>query len=262
MKYFTSDSHFCETRLKLFYRDIVAKDAEEFDNLIIRNWNKTIKKDDTVYHLGDVTTVKNGGLEKVKLLNGNKILIKGNYDQQFSNEELLEYFDEVVEEMNIKLKDISFYLNHYPTNCKADLPNITGHIHSLWKVQRNMINVGLDAWNLYPVSEENILFTYEAIKKYYDENVFAGELECNKKTDKKDNDNYQKNWIFDGEKSLNYNGHIINKIWNTIDNEYFLNISGDLDYNKFEANFSRTEKIETFSGNKKEIEDKFKIKIS
>ena len=79
---------------------------------------------------------------------------------------------------------------------------------------------------------------------------------------KKDNDNYQKNWIFDGEKSLNYNGHIINKIWNTIDNEYFLNISGDLDYNKFEANFSRTEKIETFSGNKKEIEDKFKIKIS
>ena len=57
---------------------------------------------------------QDGGLEKVDLLNGHKILIKGNYDQQFTNEELSKYFEEVVEDMTIELDGISFYLNHFP----------------------------------------------------------------------------------------------------------------------------------------------------
>ena len=45
-----------------------------------------------------------------------------------------------------------------------------------------MINVGLDAWNYKLVPEENIKHTYNAIKNYFDANVFAGELDSNKKT--------------------------------------------------------------------------------
>ena len=50
--------------------------------------------------------------------------------------------------------------------------NIVGHIHSLWKVQRNMVNVSTDIWNFSPVSEDKILFIRNAIENFYDENVF------------------------------------------------------------------------------------------
>ncbi|MDI6738323.1 MAG: hypothetical protein QME12_07475, partial [Nanoarchaeota archaeon] len=66
------------------------------------------------------------------------------------------------------------YLNHYPVNHVPDKFNIVGHIHSLWKVKPNMVNVGADAWHFRPVSEAEILFVHNAIAKgYYDANVFV-----------------------------------------------------------------------------------------
>ena len=48
---------------------------------IIQRWNSVVKNDDTVYHLGDVGF---GSVETVKslvgMLNGTKILIRGNHD--------------------------------------------------------------------------------------------------------------------------------------------------------------------------------------
>jgi len=41
------------------------------------------------------------------------------------------------------------YIDHYPTNGKSDIFNVVGHIHGTWKVQRNMVNVGVDALITY-----------------------------------------------------------------------------------------------------------------
>jgi len=72
------------------------------------------------------------------------------------------------------------YCNHYPTDCKKYLDHasdenftLTGHIHGLWTVQKGMLNVGCDAWHFYPVSEEEVLFKYNAMQKIYDTNVFV-----------------------------------------------------------------------------------------
>ena len=62
---------------------------------------------------------------------------------------------------------------------KVDKFNLVGHIHGLWRVQRNMINVSVDAWGYKPISVETILTTKNAIEQFYDGNVFAGELDCN-----------------------------------------------------------------------------------
>jgi len=61
----------------------------------------------------------------------------------------------------------------YPAHAVADRFNIVGHIHGLWKVQPNMVNVGVDAWHFRPVSEQEIRFVYDAMRTgKYDENVF------------------------------------------------------------------------------------------
>ncbi len=172
-KYFTSDWHFNETRIgdfNPFFRPF--KNIEEQNKVIIDNLNAIVKEDDTLYMLGDVSIDREG----VNLLNlvrcKNRILVIGNYDED-KLALLSPHFSEVVRDMEIDLNGLPCYLNHYPVNFREDRFNITGHIHGLWKVKPNMVNVGVDAWHFKPVSEEEIAFVHNAINKHYDANVFV-----------------------------------------------------------------------------------------
>jgi len=198
--YFTSDTHHGDERLNLFGRDGAFKSAKECDEYIIKKWNEIVKEDDIIFHLGDVAMTKEG-LDLVKQLNGIKYLIKGNYDKadqtakyEVSDELLLEYFDKVEEyfALKITLEDGSteeIFLVHEPEKAREDMFNLVGHIHGLWKVQRNKINVGTDAWHFMPVSLDQVKFYINAIRKYYDINVYAGELPANLCK----SDNFEKN---------------------------------------------------------------------
>lgn len=178
-RYFTSDTHFNDDRFNLFYRPF--KTVEEQDDFLVEKWNSTIKPTDEVFHLGDFSTTDKG-LETVKRLNGKIHLIMGNYDDPRPMKKLKSLFASVVVNADLKLKNgVVVHLNHYPNKSVEDKFNIVGHIHGLWKVQRNMINVGVDAWNFNPVSEDEIIFCMNAIDKFYDQDVFAGELDSNLK---------------------------------------------------------------------------------
>lgn len=231
-KFFTSDIHFDDERLNLFGRDIVFKTSKEFDNQIIENWNKTVEKDDLVYFLGDASLSKKG-LENFSKLNGRKIIIKGNYDEkdtakyEVSDEELSKYFDKVLKSGFIKINGEKIYLNHYPTNGKADCFNIVGHIHGTWKVQRNMINVGIDAWHFFPVSEDQIKFQINGIRNHYDENVFAGELKCNTDIDYK-NETDDKEEIKESENNTESNDKVIYPPKIVDDNSKYVFLAGPI----------------------------------
>jgi len=177
MRYFTSDWHLNEKRIgdfNPFFRPF--KSITEQNDTILGNLNETVQPDDELYHLGDVAMDEEG----IKLLDRirckKRILIVGNYDED-KLDKLTKYFDSLKREMDLKVGDVDCYLNHYPVKGVVDRFNITGHIHSLWKVKPNMVNVGVDAWHFRPVSEKEILFVHNAIVKgYYDANVFVG---CN-----------------------------------------------------------------------------------
>ena len=184
MIFFTSDTHFYEKRLDLFYRPF--KNTDENNLILIAEWNKTVGKDDDVYFLGDFIGPDNNNEEGlsniVSKLNGKIHLIKGNYDK-LGDDIYKKYFSSVNEDLVMRAKkgeeNIDLYLNHYPNKCRKDMMNVCGHVHGLFKVQRNTVNVGSDAWHFKPVSINELLFIINAIKNYFDDNVFAGELECN-----------------------------------------------------------------------------------
>ena len=178
MKWFTSDLHIGDLRLNLYGRDLIASNSDEIDALILNNYNKLVSDDDVVYFLGDIV-YDQSKLDFLSKFKGIKILILGNYDEKIPKDLLNKYFDFVYNDLTINVQDLDLYLNHYPEKCSEKLFNLTGHIHGNWRVQRNMINVGVDAWHLCPLSEDNILFLKNAIEKYYDINVFAGELKQN-----------------------------------------------------------------------------------
>lgn len=249
MNYFSSDFHFGDDRLNLFGRDLIANNSKEIDDLIIKNWNETVSEGDLAFILGDVAYNREG-LKKVSELNGTKILIRGNYDQQFTQQELSLYFDDICDDLTIYLDEEPIYLNHYPTNCKSNMFNITAHIHGTWKVQRNMINVGVDAWHFQPVSGDMIRFQIGGIRNHYDQNVFAGELVANNMRTEVDKHKYQLNWI----KQEEDNSWI--KRWQTNTGECLSIVEDDGIY---KATISY-EPIK-FEGTLQEIEEKFKVKI-
>ena len=189
-RFFTSDLHFQDERLNLYGRDLMFKNSQEVDDYIIKIWNDKVNKEDLVIVVGDVSMTKDG-LTNLQKLNGEKWLVKGNYDTsvekggtakyEISDEILSEYFTKVVDELEIEIDDEKIYINHYPTNRKPKMMNILGHIHGTWKVKRNMINVGVDAWHFTPVSEDLIKFQINGIRNHYDENVFMDEIKISDK---------------------------------------------------------------------------------
>ena len=74
-KFFLSDTHFNQKRtLELSKRPFV--DLEEMDHVLISNWNKLIRPNDTVVHLGDF-----GKIEYLKFLNFKRLVfVLGNYE--------------------------------------------------------------------------------------------------------------------------------------------------------------------------------------
>lgn len=185
MIYFTSDWHLGEDRIgingkpNLFYRPFNSIDQQ--DNTIISNFISKFKDGDTLYHLGDVLINDIYCGEKyLKLLkflypNSEFNLILGNYD--VDHVDILSKYFNVRNDATLDLSFGLCYLNHYPTKTLNDLQDaqlgITGHIHSLWKVQKELINVGVDAWNYMPVSIDEIEFCYNAMQNHYDNDVFV-----------------------------------------------------------------------------------------
>lgn len=150
--WFTSDTHFshknilkhCEGRLKAFGIDERLDDNEKVicnDNAIIERWNSKVKKNDTVYIVGDFSFANADGTKKIiSKLKGKKFLILGNHDK--SSEHLEGYFEQIVQikEINFKSRnydfleeDFSVVCCHYPMvtwNRKHfGSVNVHGHCH-------------------------------------------------------------------------------------------------------------------------------------
>jgi len=185
MRYFTSDWHLNEDRIgvngkpNLFYRPFPSTYEQRYH--ILDKFSDIFHNGDELYHLGDVVyslTEETYRLDIYfrdnffKMYPDSKLtLIKGNYDDD-KIDYLSKIFHEIVEDRTIEIKGREYYLNHYPTKCINKEFSLTGHIHGLWKVQKNMINVGVDAWHFRPVSEDEIDFCRTACEKHYDKHVF------------------------------------------------------------------------------------------
>lgn len=83
--YVTSDHHFGHKQI-IEYCNRPFDSVDEMNNVMIRRWNDTVKKNDVVYHLGDFAL----GSKKFKedtlhKLNGKKILVRGNHDKTIAH---------------------------------------------------------------------------------------------------------------------------------------------------------------------------------
>lgn len=103
--------------------------TEEMDEEMIARWNAKVTDKDTVYHLGDVVIAKRH-LEKVKRLNGRKILIRGNHDI-FKDKDFYEVGFEQIHGVRVFVdKWIMSHIPLHPDSVTTRFRvNVHGHLH-------------------------------------------------------------------------------------------------------------------------------------
>lgn len=183
MRFFTSDPHY-------FHKNVINYCNRPWDSLeamhegLIENWNSVVGKNDECWVLGDFCF---GGLERstsiLKQLNGTKYLVEGNHDWQ-NNKNPDRYFkvgfSKVYQIKMVKIQGHYFMMSHFPLypSVYRRLINklkgvklrylerrladhgqrlLHGHVHTLWKKNGRQLNLGVDVWGGYPVSEQQIL---------------------------------------------------------------------------------------------------------
>lgn len=175
--WFTSDLHFGHTSILYFHpkrRVEVGITLEELqedralaiakhDEWLINLWNSTVKREDTVYFLGDFSFANKENTEKIlQKLKGKKHLILGNHDKSLNG--LERYFESVSQIKEAKFSNNQFKfidpketfcieMCHYPLLTWNRRPHGTvmvhGHAHGmaddLNRVSKELrVDVGFD----------------------------------------------------------------------------------------------------------------------
>ena len=181
-RWITADWHLGEDRFAIMQRPF-NKPLEMIECLLQKH-NERVAPDDLVYVVGDVCYQKTPALlYDVAKFNGRKIVVRGNHDSVFTDDQLLKFFEQVIPEgegIEMEVAGIPVYLTHYPTQSRKDRFNLVGHIHGAWKYQLNMFNVGVDANHFAPHDLDEIVpFAFKASSEYYDDDVWAAYHESN-----------------------------------------------------------------------------------
>ena len=165
MTFFISDTHFgdSEDGFVILGRENIFENKDDMINQLIENWNATVRKSDTVYHLGDVFWGLSDEVRKdiIRQLNGTKILIMGNHDRDHD----LDYWRKIgfnkVYDMPV-LYNNGFLLSHEPIYITyGPIINIFGHVHSstIYKdYSPTHFCACVERINYTPVTEEYIRF--------------------------------------------------------------------------------------------------------
>ena len=121
-----TDTHFNHDNIKTY-----CKRPDDFTERIIRNWQRLVKPEDCVIHLGDVAIGNRRAVDSILTkLPGRKALIRGNHDSQHSNTWWMKHgFDFACDSMVFR----NVWLTHAPW--LEPLPagtviNVHGHIHT------------------------------------------------------------------------------------------------------------------------------------
>lgn len=164
MRFFTADQHFWHENI-IKYCDRPFGSISHMNKKIIRNYNYKVEPEDEVFFVGDfsLSSNKNNVERMVEKLNGTKHLILGNHDRLRPFEYIDIGFTSVHTSLEVPgMFGGSYLLNHDPSvsEIAKDKLFLCGHIHNLFKMTRNVLNIGVDVWDFYPVSEEEIINTF------------------------------------------------------------------------------------------------------
>ena len=123
-----SDTHFFHTNIGRY-----CDRPDGWQDLIVENWNRLVRPDETVFHLGDLALGKRADIEAlVPTLNGRIFMIRGNHDRR-SRGFYAGLGIQLVKEPFVMDRDPwpRLIFSHWPVfPIPKDALNLHGHIHN------------------------------------------------------------------------------------------------------------------------------------
>ena len=195
-RWFISDLHFSHANIIAFC-DRPFKDVDEMNRKIVSNINELVAPDDELWILGDIAMgLLSSSLPIVKRIMARKILVAGNHDRchPYYGKKSESFVQKYIDDTNAEklytgnttltlLDGTEVAVSHFPYQGRSDVATkvsrsgkktegdkfaeyrvkneggwlVCGHVHEKWAVQDKQINVGIDAWGGYPVSEQTLV---------------------------------------------------------------------------------------------------------
>ena len=160
----TSDPHFGHQGVCEFLTDTGEKvrpwdNAEEMNEELVRRHNSVVSNSDKVYYLGDIAFNKKN-LSILDRLNGKKVLIKGNHDQEKIQEYLKYFYD--VRGVHVYKKFLMSHIPIHPDSLGRFRGNIHGHLHTnrlllpSGEIDTRYISACVECTDFTPISFEDL----------------------------------------------------------------------------------------------------------
>jgi calcineurin-like phosphoesterase family protein len=156
--WFTADQHFGHEGI-ITSCNRPFRTAKQMDKEIIKRYREVVGKDDIVYFIGDFSLKTSEYLtfyrRIMEQLPGTKHLILGNHDslKPFVYEDL--GFQSVHTSLIFRDENLNYFiLRHDPGQAyqNTSLFWLCGHVHTAYQTCGNVVNVGIDVCDFYPVS--------------------------------------------------------------------------------------------------------------
>ena len=178
MIYFTGDQHFGHANI-IKHCNRPFSSVDEMDKSLLEKWNNRVKKNDTVYILGDLFFRNAVPCEEyLQSMNGKKHLIVGNHDKGWMKKvDMNQYFETVASMVEIGDGARKLVLCHYPMMTWEGVAKgtymIHAHIHNntnadyfpLLQKMPNILNAGVEINNYEPVTFETLVKNNQAFKE-------------------------------------------------------------------------------------------------
>ena len=187
MNYFTADIHFCDEKsMKSDNRPF--KSIKSYDKFIVKDWNKTAKRGDNIYIIGDLfdcddqnSTLYLDAVKLIKKIKANIILVIGNNEQRiikyFFNNNFSAFVEfckesgikEVHKSLDIEVGGKKCFLVHQIKDGNKRKINLFGHTHlcsGLYHPYGLCLSCDLNHFRLY--TEEIILGYLDRKVKYWE----------------------------------------------------------------------------------------------
>lgn len=155
---------------------------QEHDNFIMGRLKSAVRKQDTLWILGDYSTSMHAYARNyLSEIPCRKILVPGNHDPEHGmhrsawkyQRKAMDVFDAVLPFARVRLQKINFLMSHLPYRGEGDhteveryneyrlsnelLPLLCGHVHEAWRFNGNQFNVGVDVNDFKPVTSTTVL---------------------------------------------------------------------------------------------------------
>ena len=171
MMYFTADTHFGHKNIINFCKRPFSS-VQEMDDVLIMNWNATVGKNDTIYHLGDFSMKAHR--DYLAELNGNIIFIKGSHDKWMKNTPSLielrlpdRYVDAEFASYPRYLVLCHYAMRSWKMSHYASW-HLFGHHHGNLESHGLSFDVGVDCHKYSPISLDDVAEIMESLSPIVD----------------------------------------------------------------------------------------------